>query len=270
MFSIQQQSKPSPFPPSKMAFSLKNSFVSSATYNTLPRLYEVAAVPKDHADDLNALRALLVKHSIPSSVSVRLIHKHFETTDGEVMTFKEVSVPSHGTVYSLGPLNPTQESLQLRPVHYYIDESGSFQAYEYTSAEVLDLSGYQSFLAEFGTLVIERGLQRKLGLKLNSKMDETGWAEFEFRDNRTTIIIPDGMPIPDGIDPDSESNIVTEWGAMDLDGPPLQRVCVICVHTCVSHPTNELQKDTEIYLGGQKIAFGSPVYTIVNMVIEAW
>ena len=258
-----------------MTVSLKNNFISSATYRALPRISEVATVSQDHSDDLEELRVLLTKHNVPSAVSIRLIHKHFDTNDGEVMAFKEVPVPSHGTVYSLGPLQLSQESSQLHPVHYYVDETGSFQAYEYTAAQVPDLSRYDSFLAEFSRIVVERGLQRKLGLKLNSKMDETGWAELEFRDKRSTIIFPDGMPIPDGVDEDSESNIITEWAAKEWDGTEtntLRRSCYICVHTCISHPQpkNEWLKEAEIYLGGQKIELGSPVYSIVNAVIEVW
>ncbi|KAJ5726570.1 uncharacterized protein N7483_007927 [Penicillium malachiteum] len=177
-----------------MVFPPKNNFISSAAYNALPRLNEVASVVKDHANNLNALRAVLRKHNVPCGVSVRLIHKHFDITDGEVMSLKDVPVPSNGTVYSLGPLKPAQEPSQLRPVHYFLNEAGSFQAYEYTSAQVPDISGYESFLAEFGTLLVKRGLQRKLGLKLNSKIDETGWVEFEFREKRSTIILPEGCP----------------------------------------------------------------------------
>ncbi|EEQ29276.1 hypothetical protein McanMca71_006678 [Microsporum canis] len=251
-----------------MAVSLKNSFVSSATYNSLPRISEVATVSQDHSDDLNELRVLLTKHNVPSTVSVRLIHKHFDANDGEVMAIKEVTVPSYGAVYSLGPLKLAEQSSQLRPIHYYVDETGSFQAYEYTNAQVPDLSRYDSFLAEFSKIVIERGLQRKLGLKLNTKMDEAGWTELEFRDKRSTIIFPDGMPIPDGMDEDTELNITTEWGAKDHT---FRRVCVICIHTCVSHPKkSKCPEELGVYLGGQKLEFGSPVYNIVNAVTEVW
>lgn len=258
----------------KMSVELKINFVSSTAYNSLPCIGEVAHAPQDHADDLNDLRLLLTKHSVPSSVSIRLIHKHFDTKDGEVMAFKEVPVPSIGTVYSMGPLHPAQESSQLFPVHYYVDEIGSFQGYEYTTAQVPDLSQYTAFLAEFSRTVVERGLHRTFGLKLNSEMDMTGWVEFEFRDKRSTIIIPDGKPIPDGIDYDFELNVVTEWSAKGLNDseiPVLQRVCVICSRTCIRHSReNKLPKDSEVYLGGQKIEWGSPVYTIVNAVIEVW
>jgi len=191
------------------------------------------------------------------------------------MAFKEVPVPTHGTVYSMGPLQPAQEPSQLRPVHYYVDETGSFQAYEYTTAQVPDLSRYTAFLTEFSRTVVERGLHHIFGLKLNSKMDVTGWVEFEFRDKRSTIVFPDGMPIPEGIDYDSDSNVVTEWGAKDLDGietPILRRWCASCQRNC-NHSKGKagnLPKESEVYLGGQKIECGSPVYTIVNTVIKVW
>ena len=83
----------------------------------------------------------------------------------------------------MGPLQLIQESSQLRPVHYYVNETRSFQGYEYTTAQVLDLSLYTTFLAKFSRTVIEHGLHRIFGLKLNSKMDMMAGLSLSFETN---------------------------------------------------------------------------------------
>lgn len=72
---------------------LLDTFVPSGTYNTLPLIEQVAGAPEDHAQDLQDLRELLNKHNVPKGVSVRLIHKHFDTTDGEVMVLTKFLSP---------------------------------------------------------------------------------------------------------------------------------------------------------------------------------
>lgn len=60
------------------------------------------------------------------------------------------------------------------------------------------MSDLEPFLADFCRIVVERGLQRKLGLKITSdiELDEGGWTEFEFPEDRSTIMIPKGLSTP--------------------------------------------------------------------------
>lgn len=69
---------------------LKDTFISPSVYSSLPHITDVSNVPTDHLSDLADLRTLLAKHNVPSGVSVRLIHKHFDAMDSEVMAFKQV------------------------------------------------------------------------------------------------------------------------------------------------------------------------------------
>ncbi|GJD04213.1 hypothetical protein ColKHC_13038 [Colletotrichum higginsianum] len=179
--------------------SLIDTFVPSSTYNTLPLISQVAGAPTDHSQDLQDLRELLNKHNVPEGVSVRLIHKHFDTTEGEVMVFDKIPVPGHGFVQIMKPIVPPNGN-QLRGIHYFVDDNGSLQAYEYGNHDAPDMSGLQSFFAEFCSLVSERGLQRKFGLKLQREddTDQKGWTEYELHSKRGTIMFPDGMPMPDG------------------------------------------------------------------------
>jgi hypothetical protein len=75
--------------------SIIDTFVPSSTYNTLPSISQVAGAPEDHSQDLQDLRELLKKHNVSKDVSIRLIHKHFDTTKGEVMVFDQSCNPLH-------------------------------------------------------------------------------------------------------------------------------------------------------------------------------
>src|SRR5271154_2138501 len=96
----------------------KDTFIEPAVYNRLPHITDMYNVSEAHATDLADLRSLLVKHKIPKGVSVRLIHKHFDVMDGEVMTFKIVNVPSFGRILTMRPTK-LSETTQLRGVNYF-------------------------------------------------------------------------------------------------------------------------------------------------------
>jgi hypothetical protein len=244
---------------------LNNNFVSSTTYNSLPHIRDVTDVPKVNYDDLDDLRALLTKHNVPASVCVRLIHKHFDAVDGELMTLREISVPSHGNVQIMGPMEPTLTS-QLHGIHYFVDKDGQLQSYEYTTSEAPDMSKYTAFFEEFCHIIAERGLQRKFGLKLKREVDKTGWTEFEFPDKRGTVMIPEGVPLPEG---DYEISVATEWYAKHDDDCYGLAYCRHCTfphsfcHHCHQHNSGAMSSDREFYLGGKKVEPGSPVHSIV-------
>ncbi|KAI8716984.1 hypothetical protein NCS52_00993400 [Fusarium sp. LHS14.1] len=249
--------------------AIKNTFVSSATYNALPTILEVSHVPENHQKDLEDLRVLLAKHGVPSGVSIRLIHKHYDAEEGEVMAFKRLTIPSHGQVRVMRPESAPDAS-KLKGLHYFVDDDGSLQAYEYTTPDgVVDLSGYQPFVREFCGLVMERGLHQKFGLKLGSSKDDISSTEFEFPAERSTVMIPEGLPVPEGA---FDVNITTEWGAdAENKGAPG------CSHTC-SHVNTSCshgnKQDSgcgaEMVLGGQIVKPETPVWRFMNAVIEVW
>ncbi|OTA93922.1 hypothetical protein M434DRAFT_11151 [Hypoxylon sp. CO27-5] len=248
---------------------LIDTFVLPSTYNALPLISQVAGAPEDHSQDLQDLRELLNKHNVPKGVSVRLIHKHFDTTEGEVMVFDKIAVPGHGAVQIMKPIVPPTDN-QLRGIHYFVDDNACLQAYEYGNFEVPDMSGYESFLVDFCNLVQERGLQRKFGLKLqhDEDADQTGWTEYELHAKRGTIMFPDGMPMPDG---DSDYIVTTEWKAI------LNKFPRYCRHGQCAHCRGHRYRSVEdygdeagFYLGGQKILPGTPVYDIVDQIITAF
>ncbi|PHH87883.1 hypothetical protein CDD83_8292 [Cordyceps sp. RAO-2017] len=193
--------------------SLVDTLVLSGTYNALPLISQVSGAAEYHSQDLQDLRELLHRHNVPKDVSIRLIHRHFSTVECEVMFLEKFPVAEHGVVQITKPVVPS-DSVQLRGIHYLIDSNASLQAYEYSSRdmEAPDMSGLGSFLADFCSLVSERGLQRKFGLKLHSEYDtdRTGWIEFEFQAKRGTVLFPEGMPMPGA---ENDYGVATEWRA---------------------------------------------------------
>lgn len=260
--------------------SLIDTFVLSSTYNTLPLISQVAKAPEDHTQDLEDLRELLNKHNVPKGVSVRLIHKHFDTTEGEVMVFDKIPVPGHGVAQIMKPIVPPNDN-QLRGIHYFVDDNASLQAYEYGNFEVPDMSSFEPFLAEFCSLVSEPGLQRKFGLKLQHEddTDQTGWTEYELHTKRGTIMFPDGMPMPNG---DSDYSVTTEWKAIFNELPRTCKHTTTCRHGsstckhckhCNNHPSENLTNygdETGFCLGGQRIMPGTQVYDVVDRIIAAF
>lgn len=263
--------------------SLKDTFISPAVYNSLPYIKDVFKGPDECSADLADLRSLLAEHHVPDGVSVRLIHKHFDALDNEVFAFKQISAEDFGRLLVMRQRRP--DATQLRGVNFFVDDDGSLQAYEYTESEVVDISSYGPFIAKFCAFVLERGLQRKFGLKLSSEWKVNTWTEFEFPCERSTLIIPKGMPVPEG---DSGTGVTTEWGPSgteDGTGDPKGHWCVNhCRNHCRAHCENHCEyhcrahchshdagaSGEEWHLGGQKIEPGTPIHGLVTAVVEVW
>ncbi|POR34356.1 Uncharacterized protein TPAR_05453 [Tolypocladium paradoxum] len=263
--------------------TLIDTFVPSGIYNTLPHIHDVSNVPIDHSKDLEDLRMLLVKYEVPNDICVRLIHKHFDTHEGEVMVFEKITLPAHGKVQTMKPVMPSGNT-QLHGIHYFVNDVGDLQAYEYANCDPPDMTTFESFLGDFCRIVLERGLQSKFGLKLKrgDELDRAGWTEFEFHQKRSTIMLQDGMPMPKG---DFDCSVSTEWNAiMTNDGTRTCKhkttcrhgstVCNHCKH-CNRHEVagncgiGDDGFATGFYLGGQKVVPGTPIHDIVSALVVA-
>lgn len=255
---------------------LKSEIISSLSYNALPAIKENSNVPVDFHDDLAYLRRLLQKHSVPSSVGVRLVHKHFDTVDGEIMVFRTVEVPSVGTVQIMGPMQ-SHHGNHVRGLNYFVDHNGDLQAYEYTTSKGPNMSEYQTFLDEFAQFIVNRGLQMKWGLKVGGSGtdEEMGFSEFEVPEKRSTLMIPDGIGLPPF---EYESDVVTDWYAAGVKPLALSR----CTKTRSGqhHSTGGNCKSTRsgkhyqskhavdgLFLAGEKLETGSPIYNVVRTAI---
>ncbi|KLU92189.1 hypothetical protein MAPG_11135 [Magnaporthiopsis poae ATCC 64411] len=256
---------------------LLNALVPASIYNSLPHIHEVSKVPDDHDRDLEHLRGLLAKHKTPKEVAIRLIHKHFDTRENEVMVFDKMPVPGHGMVQTMRPMQ-TGNSTRLRGIHYFVDQAGNLQPFEYSNGEAPDMASIQPFLDDFARSVAERGLQHKFGLKLNfdEDLENTSWNEFEFPQQRSTIMLQDGMPMPAG---GFDCEVNTEWKVVFNEYPRTCKHSTTCKHGntqckhckhCMRHDEAGSQSQGglggDLLLAGQKVLPGTPIHDIVQAV----
>ena len=263
--------------------SLIDTFVPFDIYNSLPHIEQVATTLDDHSEDLNVLRQLLTKHEILKDVSIRLIHKHFDIQDGEVMVFSKVDLPYYGTIQTMKPVLPSPDDQKLRGINYFANDQGSVQAYEYAECEVPDMEKFACLLQEFCGIVTERRLRHRFGLKLKveDELDRISWTEFEFHEKRSTIMLQEGMPMPEGT---FDHVVSTEWNSSMIDDDNDSRTCkhkktcrhgpTVCSHCthCSRHERESRHdigddgRETIFYLGGQRIVPGTSIFGLINAI----
>ena len=149
---------------------IQSGFVLVKTSNTFPTIEETVNVPHENAADLEDLQQLLAMHHVPEVVNIRLIHEHFDITDGEAMVFRDIALPADGTVEVMRAT--ALESAQLHGTHFLVDSTAQLQASEYIPEPTMDISTCGSFIAAFVTIVVERKLQHKFGLKVKHHRGE--------------------------------------------------------------------------------------------------
>ncbi|KFZ17262.1 hypothetical protein V501_01839 [Pseudogymnoascus sp. VKM F-4519 (FW-2642)] len=258
---------------------IEEGFVSANTYNSLPTIQEAADVPREYAADLGYLQRLLARHNVPESISIRLIHRHYDIADGEAMVFKDIALPAHGTVEVMRATSIA--SAQLHGKNFLVSSAGRLQAYEYATEPTIDLSAYETFIAEFVETVVHRKLQHRFGLKVNhhSKIEvKADQKEFEFPEEQCTITIPTNLPLPEAT---HEIDVDTDWGALDNkhkrkqgNGKPKPRSTrTRCSHggtvemeTC----REECAKEDGIMFDGRIVQLGTPFHGLLNNLMEVW
>ncbi len=194
---------------------IERCFVSAKTYNSLPTIEVAAEIPHEHAADLKALQQLLAKHGVPEVVSIRLIHKHFDITDGQAMVFRDIEIPAHGTVEVMRAT--AVASAQLHGTHFLVNSTAQLQAYEYTTTSTIHMSEFESFIVDFVQDVVERKLQHKFGLRLKHRREgevKADRKEFEFPEAQCTITIPVNLPLPEMT---HEIDVDTDRGVLDTE-----------------------------------------------------
>lgn len=249
-----------------MSDNIFDTLIPNSVYNDLPHISVVAEAPSVHASDLAALREILGKHGSPQGVTIRLVHKHFDTLPGEVMIFEQFDVPDFGTVKTMKPIVPAT-TLDVRGVNFFVTDEGNLQAYEYAPSDgaAPNMSLPQSFIKEFCQAVLQNNLQHVFGLRLASedKLDKVNWTEYELGAHRSTIMLQDSMPTPPG-KIDYTTN--TEWQAK----LPQERKCghgvnALCKH-CKSHWSLHDIEGGSIYLSGEKLIPDTPIFNLVRSV----
>ena len=248
-----------------MAFP-KEGFVSPVTYNGLPYISEVSRVPVDNPNDLQEPRSLLVKYQAPKTICIRLIHKPFDINAGEAIVAKKIDIPKHGTVSVLGPTKVTVTQGLLHGLHFLVDANGQLHPYDCSPSPLPDVSGFEPLFADFCRLVVERGLQRKFGWKTgrDSESDMAGWTEFEFPEDRGTIMIPKGLPTPEG---EYEFTVETEFHANPRDD---DEGCSHANTTTCMYCSHSYKSGGELCVDGRRVEPGTPFHSLFSAAVEVW
>lgn len=126
------------------------------------------------------------------------------------MAFKQATAVPFGNILAMRL--ESRDSSRLRGVNFFVGQDGSLQTYEYADSDVTDMTKSPAFVGEFCPLIAKQGLQFNFRLKLQSDWEVPFRAEFEFPCERSTMIIPRGLPVPDG---NAGVNVTTEWSAED-------------------------------------------------------
>jgi hypothetical protein len=252
---------------------IQRGFVSAKTYNALPTIEVAANVPHENAADLGDFQQLLAKHDVPEVVSIRLIHKHFDITDGEAMVFRDIALPAHGTVEVMRAT--AIASAQLHGAHFLVNSAAQLQAYEYTTEPTIDISEYGTFVAEFVQIVVERKLQHKFGLKLRHHREgevKVDRKEFEFPEEQCTVTIPVNLPLPEIT---HKIDVDTDWGALDIKhkrkrGRATRTRCSHSDEADTQDCQEECAKEEGMMFDGRIVQSGTPFHGLLNNLMEVW
>lgn len=181
-----------------MAGVVKNAYPPASLYNQLPFIHDMEHVAETYAEDLAHLRKLLDVHDMPASVNIKLMHIHFHLREGEILAVHELDAPPYGKIPFLEPMALDTAGQIYYGCNYVVDGSGHLQAFEYTTIEGgPDLAAHAAFVAEFCAAVVQRGLQHKFGLAINSGAASRGsWMELDFPEKRATFLLPSHVPLP--------------------------------------------------------------------------
>lgn len=176
---------------------LKLAHPPASLYNSIEFIHHQEGTAKAYADDLVALRQLLVKHDMPESVCVKLLHVHFHLKEGEVIVAHELDASPLGMIPFLEPMDSKTVG-DVYPCSFVVDKQGDLQAFEYTKvSDGPDLSLYPDFVVDFCALVVERGVQDQFGPAINSGAAKDGaWLELDYPEKRATFLLPEHVPVP--------------------------------------------------------------------------
>ena len=187
-----------------------SSLFDHSLFNALPSLSEATekfAVEKEKS--LTELFKVIRRHKLEDFVGVQLLHGHFRIKKGEILVEK-----STGELESVAKAAPASEIKSCYPTVFKAvrdSKSGSisFAPLEFAagngSAFMEKLSTQEDFLLEFGSKVLELGLESVIGfgfisasvsnmLKSNGKMDGRLIVEstdLKSRANIKTLMSPD-------------------------------------------------------------------------------
>jgi hypothetical protein len=254
---------------------LKVAHPPASLYNSIEFIHHQEGTAKAHADDLTALRELLVKHDMPESVCVKLLHIHFHLKQGEVIVAHELDASPLGMIPFLEPMDSKTVG-KVYPCSFVVDKQGDLQAFEYTdAADGPDLTAYPEFVADFCALVVERGVQGQFGIAVISGVAKDGaWLELDYPEKRATFLLPEHVPVP------KSDLLEVRMTVTKFQRPDINKLDVI-THGHVEHSWSrrravghEIQPDGVttkggLHLTGVPLELGTPFHHVVSAIAAA-
>jgi hypothetical protein len=117
------------------------------------RFLDQICFPKDPAL-FTALSTAFQKHDVYIRFGVHLLHRHFVLPENCVMLKSDVD--ANISLTKIAPLIP------VRGVLYFLNDTGSFQAYEFEQGDTIDISA--AFLEELSAILLEFKMEKVIAL----------------------------------------------------------------------------------------------------------
>ena len=252
--------------------SIKNDFIPVSMYNEIPFIGKTKLVAEHHKDDLEFLTDLLEKHNLPANVYIKLMHIHSRQEEGNIVAWSELDSRDMGKIPFLAPMTPRKDT-QVRGCHYFVDNTGSLQAFEYTTnKDCLDLAAYPVFVTEFCAYIVQHELQMKFGLGIKSGVAEHGyWTEIGFPEKRATFLLQGDINVPE-LEGVTTSMTITQF--LNPKATVKASVRHGHGHAEFSRPTNKDDIDGVttiggLALGGQPLPPNTDFYRVASIVAAA-
>ncbi|KAF8523270.1 hypothetical protein BU17DRAFT_85956 [Hysterangium stoloniferum] len=193
--------------------------IPTTRYNSLPNVQEAHELSLDFIPARNQLLSIIDRFGLNNEFGVRLIHKHFDLMDGEVMVFRHVMVKDVCEAVVMGPL-PIGEAGVIEGKNFLIDiNSRALVPYEFTTNGGCDPSKYPDLVHALLEADVESDALHVFGLIAKPKQLTEAYTEFELPALKSTIMVPARM-IPVDVN-DGEVEISTNWIGGDPKPEPV-------------------------------------------------
>ncbi|KAI1097122.1 hypothetical protein F4804DRAFT_339516 [Jackrogersella minutella] len=189
---------------------LEETPLPSAEYNHLPHIDDMKEAAGNHAQAHAVLLGIIAAHGLAETVSLHLVHKHFDIPEGRIMVYETIESMAHQDFVLCSPQDP-QRCLDARGLYFKATIGGSMVAYEFTTEPDVDLSAHEDFTAESTSATLQHGVQGVFALTVLSICPpEKILTEFEMSHVPSFVLVSDSNWLSAQ---DIESSTSTDWTA---------------------------------------------------------
>jgi hypothetical protein len=134
------------------------TIISPQVFNAIPDIHDQVDFPTDPAF-FTALSTAFQKHNVYKRFRLHLLHRHFVLPENCVMLKSDVDADI--SLMKIAPLDSLQ-GIPVRGLLYFLNDTGSFQAYEYEQGDAIDIP--PAFLEELSTILLEFKMEKVIAL----------------------------------------------------------------------------------------------------------